>query len=198
MKKLLFLLIVPFFLVSCNLPSYVFNNQAQTTGLDYTQGKWLLNRVSAPNEVSDRLTALALKDFNRHLQGRLGYVPDTKGLLIPPKIGFNPSKEVLANLKKGTNYDYFINIKAAETKNDFGALDISPHKMNGGGSNVNEVTVEIYDLNLQQIIYSQKVTGSVGMPKDNQDVHVSKPSSSLIIGAYKKIIKDLEKRSVLK
>ena len=196
MRKVVLVLIIQFTVLSCSFPSYIFNNNAQTTGVDYTNGKWLLNQIDAPVDIKDKLTKLALDDFSERLKERVSYIPDTRGLLIPQKTAFNPNKSVLINLKKGTNYDYFINIKAAQTRNDFGALDITPHNFNNGGENTNEVTIEIYDLNNLQIIYSQKVTATVGRPKDNQDVHLSKTSNSLIVSAYKKLIKDIDKRSI--
>lgn len=196
MKKIILVLIIQFTVLSCSFPSYVFDNRAQTTGVDFSNGRWLLNQIDAPAYVQDKLTKLALDDFSKRLKERVSYIPDTRGLLMPQKIAFKPNKSVLINLKKGTNYDYFINIKAAQTSNDFGALDITPHRFNNGGENTNEVTIEIYDLNNLQIIYSQKVTGIVGMTKDNQDVHLSKTSYGLIVGAYKKLIKDIDSRSI--
>jgi hypothetical protein len=56
--------------------------------------------------------------------------------------------------------------------------------------------VEVYDLNLLEIIYSQKVEGFVVQSTDSQDVHFSKPNSSLVLGAYKKIMNDIMKKSI--
>jgi hypothetical protein len=193
-KKIAFIILL-FCLISCSFPTYVFDNKAQTTGLNFSQGKWLLNEIDAPYNVNEKLKTLAVKDFSVNLNGRLSYIYEIEGLLLPRKIRLNPNKIDLSNLKKGTNFDFFINIKATNIKNDFGSLDITPHKLNHGGENTTEVILEIYDLNHLEIIYSQRVIASIGMPKDNSDVHLSKSNNSLIIGAYKKIINDITKKS---
>jgi hypothetical protein len=67
---------------------------------------------------------------------------------------------------------------------------------NKGGVNSSVVIVEVYDLNLLEIIYSQKVEGFAVQSADSQDVHFSKPNSSLVLGAFKKIMKDIMKKSI--
>lgn len=196
MKKCFVFFVVSVFAVSCSIPNYVFENKGQSTGVDFTTGKWLLNEVDAPSNVEDQLTALVLKDFKGFLNDRVIPINDAKGLLLPRKINVNPDKKTLEDLKKGTNFDFFINIKASKTKEDFGSVDLTPSRFNNGGMNQSEVLLEVYDLNIAEIIYSQRVIGSTELPQDNQDVHVSKSSRSLLIGAYKKLIKDIEKKSI--
>ncbi|WP_124019303.1 hypothetical protein [Flavobacterium sp. A45] len=197
MKKILFLSFCMVILSSCNLPSYVFYNPGQTTGVDFTNGKWLLNEIDAPADCTKYLKETSIRDFKILLGERLNYVTDVSGLLLTQKkIPLNPSKQIIADIKKGTNYDFFINIKATQTRNDFGSIDLTPHRMSREGMNSNEVTIEIYDLKNSQIIYTQKVIASVGKPKDNSDVHFSKPSRSLIIGAYNKLIRDIKNKSI--
>ncbi|HEU4497493.1 MAG TPA: hypothetical protein VFR70_10615 [Flavobacterium sp.] len=198
MKKVFLFLIVPIVLQSCSFPSYVFENQAQTTGVDFTKGKWLLNEIDAPAGVAKKLTDDAVADFSELLGSRLNYVPNTRGLLLPQKkIGLNPDKNTLKKLQQGTKQDYFINISASQLKNDLGSASLTPHKLNRGGENLTKVAIEIYDLNLLQVIYSQKVTASSHRAEGgNEDVHFSKSSRDLVIGAYKRLIKDINKRSV--
>lgn len=74
--------------------------------------------------------------------------------------------------------------------------------------NEGSVILEIYDLNLQQIIYSQNVIGTtsyVTSPSDGNvqkssklqdNISLYKNSSQLMEGALKRIFKDLDKRSV--
>lgn len=196
MKKYFILFVVSAFLISCTMPKYIFDNKGQSTGVDFRTGKWLLNEIDAPSNVEDQLAAMALKDFKGFLNDRLVLVNEAKGLLLPRKIDVNPDKKTLEDLKKGTNYDFFISIKASKIKEDFGSVDLTPSRFNNGGMNQSEVLLEIYDLNLAQIIYSQRVIGSTELSQDNQDVHFSKSSRSLLIGAYKKLIKDIEKKSI--
>ncbi|CAM3961178.1 MULTISPECIES: hypothetical protein [Flavobacterium] len=196
MKKCFVLFVVSVFVVSCSIPKYVFDNKGQSTGVDFTTGKWLLNNVDAPSNVENQLTALVLKDFKGFLNDRVIPINEAKGLLLPRKINVNPDKKTLEDLKKGTNFNFFINIKASKTKEDFGSVDLTPSRFNDGGMNQSEVLLEVYDLNIAEIIYSQRVIGSTELSQDNQDVHISKSSQSLLIGAYKKLIKDIEKKSI--
>src|SRR6187402_1533199 len=121
MKKILFLALCLAVLSSCNLPSYVFYNPGQTTGVDFTNGKWLLNEIDAPADCTKYLKETSIRDFKILLGERLDYVTDVSGLLLTQKkIPLNPSKQIIADIRKGTNYDFFINIKAIKTRNDFG------------------------------------------------------------------------------
>ncbi|TGD57865.1 hypothetical protein [Flavobacterium humi] len=197
MKRIVTSFITYLFLTSCSFPTYILDNKAQTTGLDFKNGKWLLNEIQAPYEVKQKLTELALKDFSSNLNDRLSYVHTTKGLLLPKNIALNPNKNDLSNLKKGTGFDYFINIKASTIKDEFGSLDTTPHKFNTGNKQKEgTIVVEVYDLNLLTIIYSQKAVGSINLPQDNQDVHFTKTASSLILGGYGKIINDINSKSI--
>jgi hypothetical protein len=197
MKKFI-LIPLTILLLSCNSASYIFDNPAQTTGVDFSKGKWLLNEVNVPSHLTKKITELAMKDFTEDLKERLSYAPDTKGLLLPQKeIRLNPDKSVLSNLYKGTGYDYFINIKAAESKNDFAALDLTNHHFKSGDKfRTSEVAIEIYDLKNSAILYSQKVVASVMQDKSSSDVTVSKPQYFLILSAYKRLIKDIDKKSI--
>jgi len=196
MKKLLLLLSFAIF-ASCNLPSYVFENKGQTTGLDLTSGKWLLNRIDAPHSVQDQLTNLAEEDLKKILGDKLALTYQTKGLLLPQKIAFNLSQGEMRKIKQRTGFDYFINIRAGEVKNDMGSIDFTAGKRISGKENSGEAAIEIYDLNRELVIYSQKVTGTTGGKDDGQDVHLSKTSASLAVGAFKKLMKDFKNRSVL-
>ena len=196
MRILILLILFCFFLTSCSFPTYIVDNKTQRIGLDFSKGNWLLNEVDAPIEIKDELTEMALNDF-KNLNNSVIYIYNAKGLLLPKKISLNPNQTILENLKKGTGYDFFINIKAANTRADFGTIDLTPHRFNDGGKNQNELIIEVYDLNAQEIIYSKKVTATVERQKDNQDVHLSKSSKSLILGAYKKLIKEIREKSIV-
>lgn len=196
MKKPILVIVISFLFLSCSIPRYLLKNSEQTTGVDFSRGKWLLNFIEATSGTQNKLNILALKDFSKILKERLVYIPNAKGLLLPKKIEINPSKLVLSNLKKGTDFDYFINIKASYVKSQLGIIDFTPHKYNKGGMNESEVILEIYDLNTSEIIYSQCVVGFVTQVSDSDDVHFSKSNDDLILGAYKKLIDDIEKKSI--
>lgn len=177
------------------------------SGVDFTSGKWLLNELDSPKNQRDKLTTESLEFFKKKLGERVSYIHDVNGLLVPRKINFNPSKTKLKELKEGTGFDFFINISTQKNKSDFSSIELYQSD-NETGRNEASVLVEIYDLNLQEIIYSQNVVGVARKDKtesvwsteksskllDNVDFY--KSSNKLMTGALKKILKDLDKRSV--
>lgn len=197
MKRFLSLLVFLFSLYSCSVPNYYVENKTQDFGVDFTNGKWMLNKIDAPLQVEDKLKENALHDFKALLGDRLIAIEDVQGQLLPKKIPLQPTKETLKELKIGTNFDYIINLKASNLKQDFDSVSLTNYKFQNGEINSNEVILEIYDLSLLEIIYSQKVIGSASIPeKSSSDVHFSKSSNSLILGAYKKLMKELKNKSI--
>ena len=177
------------------------------SGVDFTSGKWLMNELDCPKKSKDKLTAESITFFKKNLGERLFYIHDVNGLLVTRKIPLNPSKTKLKELKDGTGFDFFINISTKKNKSDLFAIELYQND-NEAGKNEASVLVEIYDLNAQEIIYSQNVVGVARKTKnesvwgteksdkliDNIDFY--KTSNKLMAGALKKIFKDLEKRSV--
>jgi hypothetical protein len=198
MRKILFLLFATALFISCSFPNYIIENKAQTLGLDFTQGKWLLNDIDCPGNVYKELTQMSERDFGSYLQDRLFPVYGVREIILPRKINFNPSKNKLLEIKKGCDgFDYFINIRAGKLKEEVGPLDIKPqNRISQERSNRSEVLIEVYDLNLAQIIYSQKVIGTTIVTDDLQEVHLAKTSRSLLLEAYNKIMKDIDKKSI--
>ena len=196
-RKIRYLFIL-FLLISCSVPKYVFQNKAQTTGLDFTKGKWLLNEIDVPYSLNEELNERIFIDFKENLGNRLIRLRDTKGVILPNKMGFYPNNETLKTLKIGTvGYDYFINVKAEIIKQQFGDIDITPTRFNFGGKKQSEIIIEIYDLNLLQVVYSQKAIGTVSLPQQNGDVNLSVSVYGIIRGGYKRLIKDINNKSIL-
>lgn len=191
---------------SCTTASYTFAT-GQRTGVDFSFGKWLLNELDCPKNAKDKLTAESLKYFKKQTGDRLFYIHDVNGLLVTRKINLNPGKTKLKELKDGTGFDFFINISTTKNKSDFSSLELYQND-NDTGRNEGSVIVEIYDLNLQQIIYSQNVIGTTSKittpPNGNtqksgkltDNIMLYKNTNQLIEGALKRIFKDLDKRSV--
>ena len=197
MKKII-LFTIAFIFSSCSFTSYRFDDQKPRTGVNFTIGKWLLNTIESPSGVQEKLVEKSTKDFETILGNRFSFRPLSSGLILPPKMDFPLDKTMLKNIKLGSGCDYFINIKAQEIRNDFGSIDLTPGRFNNGGQKSNQISIEIYDLNTETVIYSQRVIASVGKPTDNRDVNFSKTSNSMLIRAYEKLVKDLKSKSVLK
>jgi hypothetical protein len=197
MKKIFLLCFLAGLLMQCAFPGYTFENKGQTVGVDFRTGTWLLNHVDAPMGIEEKINKQAFEDFHSILKGRLSRIQDKKSLLIKQNIPFNPSKIELENLKKGTDFDYFINLKAANVKKDFELFSLGNRKNTPQEKNSNEIVLEIYDLNQLDIIYSQKVIASAELDENNQgDVHFAMPSNNMILKGYKKLFKKLKKKSL--
>jgi hypothetical protein len=194
--KVFSILIVVLVVSSCNLPKYYFREDTNTTGVDFTTGTWLLNRIESSKNTEDRLTTLASEFFMKKTSNRFNAVYSTK-ILVPQKTNFPLTAEELKQIKIGSNYDYFIQIKSGQTKNQLGSIDTTPSVFNENLSNEASIHMIIYDLNKQQIIYSKNAFGVTGNPeKNSRDVTLSKSSNELIIGCLKKILRDLDGKSI--
>ena len=186
-------------LASCQSSKYVFVDSNQKLGVDFTKGKWLLNEIDCPEYSKDVLTSETLNYFKKNLKSRFFYINDMNGLLIAQKINLNPNKTKLKELKDGTGYDFFINIVANKSKSDLS---------NDLYGNQSEVFLEIYDLNLQQILYSKHVIGYTGQGEKSvfsgssvtqnviNNIPLYKSSKTLMKKSLKKIFKDLKKTSI--
>lgn len=195
MKVFKFLILL-LLLSSCNLPKYYFKDDSITTGVDFTKGKWLLDRIQTSKENEDKLTKMTTNYFEKKLDVRFKSVFNER-VFISQKNNFPLSNEELKQIKIGTNYDYFIQIKSGNTKNELGTIDTTPSRFNGSLTNEASIKLIIYDLNTQQIIYSKDAFGVTGNPENNSsDVTISKSSQSLLFGCLKKIFKDLDKKSL--
>lgn len=195
-----------FIFSSCQSPHYMFMT-GQRTGVDFTSGKWLLNELDCPKNSKDKLTEESLTFFKKNLGDRIFYIHDVKGLLVTRKINLNPNSVKIKELKDGTGFDFFINISTKKNKSDLSSVELYPDDYSSG-KNEASVILEIYDLNLQQIIYSQNVIGITNKANTKSmweteksskladNVVFYKNSNALMTGALKKIFKDLKKRSI--
>jgi hypothetical protein len=194
----LFVLCLLILQTSCQSSKYIFVDSTQKIGVDFTKGKWLLNEIDCPEYSKDGLTLIATDYFKKNVKNRFFYINDINGLLITRKIYLNPNKTKLKELKDGTGYDFFINIVANKNDSDSG-VDLYGNK--------SEVFLEIYDLNLQQIVYSKHVIGYTGQGEKSvfggstvaqnviNNIPLYKSSNTLMKKSLKKILKDLKKTS---
>ena len=205
-KKYFFQFFVCVCLLSCNSSNYVFVNSKQRFGVDFTKGKWLLNELDCPKNNREALTSETMQFFKGNLNERLSYINDIN-VLISRKTLLNPTKVKLKELKDGTGFDYFINIVAKKNRDDLNAIGLYEDE-NSVGKSESVVIVEIYDLNLQQIIYSENVVGSDSSKKEKSiwetkksdklidNINFHKTANRLILGALKKNFKRLKKTSI--
>ncbi len=191
MKKIIFFLFL-LILSSCNITHYFLYSKDQMNGLDFSKGKWLIGEIEVNPNVKDNLTNLILKDFSEYLRDRIKYSLNENSLLLPKQIPLNPSKSTILDLKKGANFDYYINIKCKNAKNDLSNFEFADHFYYKKQMSFAQVTLEVYDLNLGKIIYSQTAGGSI---EDDSSI-TFKPTTKVILGCYNKIITDIKKKSI--
>lgn len=196
MKKIFLLLIVITF-TSCSFPSYIFEDNNSNLGINFQNGKWLLGEVNGVYETDETIKKMILEDFTKKTPQRIFYIHDVKGIIIPKKVSINPIKLELKDLKKGTGFDFFINVKSEVVKNNLNDIDLTNHNFHYDQGKTVNCNFEIYDLNTEQIIYSKKVVGSVKVQDNNKsDINFSKSISKLTIGCLKKILKDIDRKSI--
>lgn len=82
MAKTTIIFFISFLLCSCTNAFYHKDNPTQTSGIDFSKGKWLLGNIEVDAYIKDELTELALNDFSAHLKNRLTYSLNEKSLLF--------------------------------------------------------------------------------------------------------------------
>lgn len=195
MRNIVLSIIFLFIISSCSFSKYYFENSEMKTGLDFTNGKWILNTIEAPYKVKNKLSELAFKDFSAKLNHRISHSRNVKEFMITPKINLKENKSELEKVYKTTGYNFFIDIKAQIVDEKLGLIDFSPSKFKKDEQNRVKVVFNIYNLKSQTVIYSKTAIGLVGTNKTN-NVNFSASADMLIIGAYKKIMKDINNKSI--
>ncbi len=180
---------------SCSFSKYYFENSEMETGLDFTKGKWILNTIEVPYEVQKTLSNLVFKDFSKKLNNRISYSSNVKEFMITPKIDLKENKSELGKIYKTTGYDFFIELKGQVIDDKLESLDITPSRFKNKEQNRVKVILTIYDLKSQLPVYSKTAIGSVET-NESSDVNFSASVEMLIIGAYKKIMKDINSKSI--
>lgn len=190
------------FSFSCSSGYYQKETKTQTTGLDFSNGRWLLGNVDVDPDIKDKLMVSVDKDFRKYLNDRFTNSLNAKSLLVATNVPLNPSKSFILDLKKGTNYDYFINIKCHSEKSSslesiagkyVDRFTVDQH-FYAKEITTEIVELEVYDLNLGMTIYSQRVRGFY----DANAIKTSKYRKKLIIGCYERIMKDIGNKSQYK
>ena len=178
--------------MSCNTNHFVLYNSDQTNGLDFSKGKWLIGDVNVDAHFKDELTALVFKDFNSYLAERVKQSSSERSLLIANKVPTQPSKVEIEKLRIGTGYDYYINIKCQNTRNDISDFKLIEHDYYLKQMSFAQIILEVYDLKQGKIVYSQTARGNI----DENASITSRPMYNVIMGCYKKIWEDIDKKSI--
>lgn len=192
MKKKLTFVILFGMLLSCRTHPYYEENFTQNMGIDFSKGKWILGNIDIDSDFRDELTKLAFDDFAKHLNDRLINSVNDRTLLIAQVVPLNPMKGKIQDLKKGTNCDFYINIKCKNERNNGNQFDVSEKTYYKEQLTFAKVNIEIYDLNNGIIVYSQGISSAFN---ENASLSIN-PARKLIFGCYAKIIDDINKKSI--
>lgn len=191
MKKILLILLTSVILNSCSNAIYTKEFKTQITGINFSNGQWILGDIEVDATLKDYFTQMVLNDFTKHLNDRIRCSLNENSLLIATKIPLNPRKSDIIDLKKGTNCDFYINIKCEDARNNLENFNFIEHNYYKKQMSFGKVTLEVYDLNLGILVYSQRVYGSID---ESMTFSPKKPTKILIIGCYKKIINEINKK----
>ena len=188
MKKIISIIFL-LSLSACSTNYFLYNSMS---GLDFSKGKWLIGEIEANSNIKANLANLAQIDLSEYLGDRVKYALNERSLLLPRQIPLNPSKSTILDLKKGTNFDYYINIKSKNARNDLSDFEAIDHFYYKKQMSYALVVFQVYDLNTGEIIYTQACRGSI----DEDNSMTSKPTSVVILGCYNRIIDDIKKKSI--
>jgi len=167
--------------------------------VDFSNGKWLINDVQGDKVggvICDKMQVFAIDKFNKVLGSRISDIRHAGNIIIPSKIPFNPKPHILSDIKKGTGFDYFINIRVELISDNFGTIQITKPDRSEDYKNEIQVVVEIYDLNTKEIISKQYAMGIIGNRHGTriaEGFSFSTQKVKLAIGALNKILKKLIK-----
>lgn len=176
---------------SCQPAYYIQDMESTPYGVDYGHGKWLLNEIEAPLTIKGKLVKIAKKEFSKHLGKSFHYLEDDKTIALS-YVPINPDALLLRRLKKESKFDFLINIKGINIKNELGFTQdgiIDLYK-----ENVSMTILQIYDLNTLEIIYNRKVTGKVTPQEDDDDFSFVQGVNGMIVKSLKRIFKKLNKK----
>ncbi|WP_396600741.1 hypothetical protein [Algibacter sp. R77976] len=162
-KCLSFLIMILFFgFTSCNTPKYTYMFK-EGKHLDFSEGKWLLNRSKSNSRVFDtELYNNSEEQFKEILGSSLLEIVDVRLTnIIAPEISFDLNKEELIKLHKDSGCDFLINIKGNVISENAGSLSFPSNNSDYYATNEASVSIKIYDLKNGEIISSSQVNGKV-------------------------------------
>jgi hypothetical protein len=183
---------------SCNRVVYSTDYDIKKQGVDFREGKWILAKMDCPSEFYPDLNEAVNNSFIGYLKDRFySSLPSKSSLLLANKLALNPDQKTLEKLKKESLYDFIINIKAEKISEDAGGTIALTSTENILPKNSVRLTLEVYNLNSLEIVYTKSYYGyTETQRKEKTDINFVKTNKQIIIGCFKKIMKDLDRKSL--
>lgn len=196
-KKIQFLLILSLLLSGCaaNQSNFVYKKdplptdfKKQKLKLDFSKGEWLLGNIEINANVEEKFTEMVVEDFKTILDTRLKKAENQKKMLLG-KTPLNPTEKQIEDLKTGTGFDFYINIKCNSGTTDLSNFNWTENSYFKSQYDFATLTIEIYDLNLQKIVYSLAAKCSM----EKRSIILNDKSYFTIKSSYKKIFQNIKK-----
>lgn len=156
--------------------------------LDFSKGEWLLGNIELTENMKEKFTIMFLDDFEELLGKRLKNATNQRTLLLG-KIPLNPTKKQIGELKIGTGFDFYINIKCNNGATDMSNFNWTENSYFKTKKNYATLAIEIYDLNQQEIVYSK--AAECILPHD--PIEIGNQIYFVTRSCYKKIYQDIKK-----
>lgn len=182
------LILILIFIFSCSGGKVTYDFQ-KDENLNFTSGKWILNKPNTNDNRSKTIQKIALKEFQKLIPNdSLFQVFDLrKTKLIGEQFAFNPSKEDLREIKITSGCDFLINIENRIVGENNDILRFS--NPNGVSKKTNEARsiIRIYNLNTLEMI-SEVTAVAEDKVVEREDSGLKYLTSSILL-ANKSVVK---------
>ncbi len=195
LSRFFLVLVISLLLFSCAAPKFIYEHEGMSD-LDFTKGKWILNRPMHVNTKNDFYDKSLIK-WREVVKDSLYSLHDVRrNKLISENIDFEPSASALKNIKIGTDCDYLINTKTEVLSDQLSGPTVSSQS-NGKTFLSNEANVEvrIYDLNSGKMVAMRKAYGYIKeeISRGNTDITTALPAEGIIRNGIDIIVDYFEK-----
>jgi len=151
------------FCTSCVGPKFTYDQEG-STNIDFSKGKWILNRPVVYG-IDDDLYNRSLKKWKALIGDSLFLLSELRqNKLISENIAFDLNRDDLENIHLGTNCEYIINTRIRILNEELSALSPPRVPLYTGTterSNEAQVQVRIYSLKEKKLISSRTALGVV-------------------------------------
>lgn len=216
LKTSLFIFLLIFLMQSCIVP-VKRDYEGYSRALVFTQNKkWLINDIFTDLNSTQRekLNQKILARFNSWSGGNAYSVNAAKSEnLLPSNIPYILTEMQLEDLKENSNFDYLVNIRTVQIRDELGTLELN--KPFQYSKNSAFAILEVYDLKTGKKIYYQKAYSEMELDRAKQYPEISADqvyrndqekkdkgpffsysAAALSIKNLKKILKDIDKNAV--
>jgi len=183
-------LIIFLVLSGCAVPRYEHKYKTPK-GLNFKEGQWLINDIKGEPKNKEFLEDLLMQKMKQIAKDSIFHIKDIRPeSMIAKDIPFQMDSMALSNLKTISSFDFLFNVRTKVLKDEAGDLILFPND----NKYESKVMVEfvVYQLSNCRRIYYQKITGSVVVQANNEDLYFAKSAQSLLKGSIKQAFKEIE------